>query len=389
MTSLAEANKKHNQQSGFLLKLPFRKQVGKWQKRWFICKGSFILYYGSKKPKSNSAFDVHPKGVIPLGNVTVEEHEPVTPPPKGFSTFKVTHPDFGCGALVLAAESEEKRREWMDTIRDCSRITQANALLGASMIERLTNKTSELEAAHEMALAKYQEEALRLRQEKEAFERKEAEQQRKQDEVNQIDQGIAQSEQAIKELATAKSLSEAQLEAQHLEAQQLVDANLRAEAEHERLAMEREQAENAMDEVEKQAALLQEQKALAELQMQESGEEALRREEEALEHLKDIEASGEGVDEQLDAERRRRVKAQKKLEAASDSLKRLEAALHSLGGQERADVDADVKKLKSFFEKRADQEKKKAALTATMKKAVSAATMFKKQSRKISVEVRE
>jgi hypothetical protein len=123
--------------------------------------------------------------------------------------------------------------------------------------------------------------------------------------------------------------------------------------------------------------------------MQESGEEALRREEEALEHLKDIEASGEGVDEQLDAERRRRVKAQKKLEAASDSLKRLEAALHSLGGQERADVDADVKKLKSFFEKRADQEKKKAALTATMKKAVSAATMFKKQSRKISVEVRE
>lgn len=376
-----------NQQCGFLLKLPFRKQVGKWQKRWFICKGSFILYYGSTKPKSNNLgkFDVHPKGVIPLGNTTVEEHEPSTPPPRGFSTFKVTHPDFGCGALVLAAESEEKRRQWMDTIGDCSRITQENALLGASMIERLTSKSSELAAEHELALAKYQQEALRLRQEKEAFETKEAEQKKQQDEVDKIDQGIAQSEQAIKELATAKSVSEMQLQAQEEETKQLVEGNLRAEHEAERLAMEREQAENAMDEVEKQAALLQEQKALAELQLQESGEEAVRREEEALEHLKEIEAAGEGVDEQLDVERKRRLKAQKKLEAAGESLKRLEAALQLLDGQERADADADVKKLKSFFEKRVDQEKKKAALTATMKKAVTAASLFKGRSRKISL----
>ena len=41
-----------------------------------------------------------------------------------------------------------------------------------------------------------------------------------------------------------------------------------------------------------------------------------------------------------------------------------------------------------FFSKRIDQEKKKAALTATMKKAVTAAKIFKKHSRKISVEHR-
>ena len=111
----------------------------------------------------------------------------------------------------------------------------------------------------------------------------------------------------------------------------------------------------------------------------------MRREEEALEHLKEIEAAGEGVDEQLDVERKRRLKAQKKLEAAGESLKRLEAALQLLDGQERADADADVKKLKSFFEKRVDQEKKKAALTATMKKAVTAASLFKGRSRKISL----
>jgi chromosome segregation ATPase len=386
----SDAINSSHQQAGFLLKLPFRKQVGKWQKRWFICKGSFILYYGSSKPKKENLnkFDVHPKGVIPLGNVHVEEHEPTTPPPKGFSTFKVTHPDFGCGALVLAAESEEKRREWMDTIGDCSRITQENALLGASMIERLTNKSSELEAEHELALAKYQQEALRLRQEKEAFEQKEAEHKKHQQELEKIDLGIAKSEQAIKELATAKSMSEAQLRAQEEEAKKLVEANLRAEKEADRLAMEREQAESAMDEVEKQALLLQEQKALAELQLQETGEEAARREEEALEQLEEIKAAGDGVDEQLDLERRRRLKAQKKLEAAGESLKRLEAALSSLEGQERVDADADVKKLKDFFSKRIDQEKKKAALTATMKKAVTAAKIFKKHSLKISVEHR-
>jgi hypothetical protein len=376
------------QKAGFLLKLPFRKQAGKWTKRWFICKGSFILYYGSKKPKQENIgrFDVHPKGVIPLGNTTVEEHEPSTPPPKGFSTFKVTHPDFGCGALVLAAVDDKSRREWMDVIGDCSRITQENALLGASMIERLKNKSSELETEHELALAKYQEEALRLRQEKEAFEEKEAERKRQQQDLDKMTEGINQREQAIKELATAKSMTEAQVQAQEEEAQQLVEANMRAEREAERLAMEREQAESAMDEVEKQAALLAEQKALAELQLQESSDEAQRREEEALEHLREIEAAGEGVDEQLDLERKRRLKAQRKLEKAGESLKHLETALEALSGQEKADADADVKKLKSFFEKAVDQEKKKAALVQTMKKAVTAATLFKKHSRKISID---
>jgi len=346
------------------------------------------LYYGSTEPKKANIgkFDVHPKGVIPLGNTTVEDYEPTTAPPKGFSTFKVTHPDFGCGALVLAAESEEKRREWMDVIGDCGRITQENALLGASMVERLVNKSEELEAEHEAALQKYQEEALRLRKEKEAFEAKEMEKKNQHAALEKMQQGMEQTEEAIKELATAKSATELQLQARQEEANQLVEANLRAEREAERLAMEKEQAESAMNEVEKQAALLAEQKALAELQLQESAEEAQRREEEAQEHLKEIEAAGDGVDEQLDIERRRRLKAQKKLEAASESLKRLEYALTKLDGQEKADAEADVKELRSFFEKRMEDEKKKAALVQTMKTAVSAAKLFKKHSRKISVD---
>jgi len=50
-------------------------------------------------------------------------------------------------------------------------------------------------------------------------------------------EGINQREQAIKELATAKSMTEAQVQAQEEEAQQLVEANMRAEREAERLGI--------------------------------------------------------------------------------------------------------------------------------------------------------
>ena len=95
------------------------------------------------------------------------------------------------------------------------------------------------------------------------------------------------------------------------------------------------------------------------------------------------------MDEQLDLERKRRRKAERKLAMASKSLGRLEHALTRLSGQQRADADADVKKLKSFFEKRADQEKKKAALVQTMKAAILAKKHYKRHKRTVSVEMRE
>ena len=72
--SSSDSIKSKVQKADFLLKLPFRKQQGKWQKRWFVCKDGFMLWYGSKKLKAGEdMFDVHPKGVIPLGNTTVDE----------------------------------------------------------------------------------------------------------------------------------------------------------------------------------------------------------------------------------------------------------------------------------------------------------------------------
>ena len=61
---------------------------------------------------------------------------------------------------------------------------------------------------HEVALEKYQKEAMRLRTEKEAFEIKEAEKQRQQQDVDKLEEGMNQTEQAIKDLTSVSIQSE-------------------------------------------------------------------------------------------------------------------------------------------------------------------------------------
>eukprot|EP00946_MAST-07B_sp_MAST-7B-sp1_P003013 g3013.t1 len=275
----------------------------------------------------------------------------------------------------------------MSVIGDCGRITWENALVGDSMIERLRNKGTELEKEHNDVLEEYQKEALRLRKEKEAFEGKDNERKKHEEALKKTQSTLQEKEEAIRSLADAKKRSEAQIQEQHEAAQQLTEANQRAEQEAKRLEEERLQAELAMTDMEKQAALLEEQEELTKLAALETAEEAVEREAEARKRLEEIEASGATVDDQLDLERKRRLKAEKKLQKATASLARLEKALEKLDGQQRADANADVKKLKSFFERRVEEEKKKATLVATMKNAVSASRLYANHKRKASQEV--
>ncbi len=257
------------------------------------------------------------------------------------------------------------------------------------MIERLRNKGTELEEEHNAALEEFKEEALRLRTEKEAFEGKDKERQRHADALKKTQSTLQEKQEAIRSLDDAKKKSQAHLLAEREAAEQLTEANLRAEQEAKRLEEERLQAESAMTDMEKQALLLAEQEELTKLAALETAEEAAEREEEARQRLKEIKDAGEGVDEQLDMERKRRLKAEKKLQKASTSLARLEKALEKLDGQQRADADADVKKLKSFFERRMEEEKKKASLVATMKNAITASRVYAVHKRKASQEVDE
>jgi hypothetical protein len=56
--------------------------------------------------------------MIPLGDSYAEEfQDPMQP-----FAFKVTHPGFGNGCALLAAESAESLKEWLKLLQDCSRV---------------------------------------------------------------------------------------------------------------------------------------------------------------------------------------------------------------------------------------------------------------------------
>ena len=65
-----------HQRAGFLWKLPMSKPSGeKWQKRSFVAKDGYLLYYGANAPSNPTNFDTKPKGVVPLGGSKVEAIE--------------------------------------------------------------------------------------------------------------------------------------------------------------------------------------------------------------------------------------------------------------------------------------------------------------------------
>ncbi|CAG5117722.1 unnamed protein product [Candidula unifasciata] len=55
---------------GILSKKPFGHQSSRWSKRFFLVKDGFLMYYDANERKDierREFFNVHPKGVIPLG----------------------------------------------------------------------------------------------------------------------------------------------------------------------------------------------------------------------------------------------------------------------------------------------------------------------------------
>ena len=106
--------------------------------------------------------------------------------------------------------------------------------------------------------------------------------------------------------------------------------------------------------------------------LKETAEQAARREASAQAKLELMGKSKEEVEQKLDLERKRRKKAERKLKAAEDSLVRLNAVLIRSDSQLADDVKQDVNKLKSFFEARTNEIKEEAALTETLKHALSA-----------------
>uniref|UniRef100_A0AAQ4QBG7 Pleckstrin homology domain containing, family D (with coiled-coil domains) member 1 n=1 Tax=Gasterosteus aculeatus aculeatus TaxID=481459 RepID=A0AAQ4QBG7_GASAC len=120
---------------GVLWKRPFGRPSVKWSRRFFIIKDSFLLYYAESERRNfetNRYFNIHPKGVIPLGGCVVSSNENLGMP----FGIVVNLEDF-TGTIVLAAESGEEQVQWMEMLQESGKVTWKSAQLGEAMIESL------------------------------------------------------------------------------------------------------------------------------------------------------------------------------------------------------------------------------------------------------------
>ncbi|NWI20937.1 PLHD1 protein, partial [Crypturellus soui] len=392
---------------GVLWKRPFGRQSAKWSRRFFIIKESFLLYYAESEKKSfesNKYFNIHPKGVIPLGGCIVEPKEESGMP----YAIKISHEDFH-GNIVLAAESEFEQAQWLEMLQESGKVTWKNAQLGEAMIESLEAQGLQLakekqeyldklmEETEELCLQREQKEELeRLNQvleaEKHQFEevvrelRLEQEQIRRELELTAHSlKGVEEEKKELRSLTESlqKTLEELSVEKQRtLEMLEENESQLPLPA-----SPGKEQSPSwglhcSLQQIEEKMQQLLEEKLLAEKRMKENEERsrALEQEREfyssqsqALQNsLSELTAEKQQTERDLKAEVKVRMDLEKRLREAEEALQSLEQGLNSLDRNQEKDekMKADVSNLRKFFEECIRNAELEAKMPVIMKNSV-------------------
>uniref|UniRef100_A0A8C1T275 Pleckstrin homology domain containing, family D (with coiled-coil domains) member 1 n=1 Tax=Cyprinus carpio TaxID=7962 RepID=A0A8C1T275_CYPCA len=378
---------------GVLWKRPFGRPSAKWSRRFFIIKDSFLLYYAENEKKSfetNRYFNIHPKGVIPLGGCIVEPREDQGMP----FAMVINHEDF-TGNIVLAAESEPEQNQWVEMLQESGKVTWKNAQLGEAMIESLEAQGLQLakekqeyldklmEETEELCLQREQKELERLNQlleeEKQKFEEVVQELRTEQDQIKLSGlllsmsltlslQELSQEKKRTLELlrdrgqdvAETGSDRRASLDSQNPEVQ--LQGNLRhIEEQMKSLLKEKEQAEERLKENEKRAKVLQEEREFYSSQAQT-----------LQQSLTQLTADKQHTEEELKAEMESRVELECRLKLAEEALQDLEQGLNATERtHEREErMKGDVSHLRKFFEECICAAEIEAKLPSIMKNAV-------------------
>ncbi|XP_065144768.1 pleckstrin homology domain-containing family D member 1 [Paramisgurnus dabryanus] len=396
---------------GVLWKRPFGRSSAKWSRRFFIIKDSFLLYYAENEKKNfetNRYFNIHPKGVIPLGGCVVEPREDQGMP----FAMVISNEDF-TGNIVLAAESESEQSQWVEILQDSGKVTWKNAQLGEAMIESLEAQGLQLakekqeyldklmEETEELCLEREEKAELErlnqlLEEEKQKFEEVVQELRSEQEQIkvdldgtSQCLRGVESEKEKLHSLTTLlqKSLEElslekertlellrgrgqdgtktgkdhqASLDSQHPEVQ--LQGNLRhIEEQMRNLFKEKEQANQRLKENELRAKILQDEREFYSSQacaLQQS--------------LTQLTTDKQHTEEELKVEMESRVELERRLKLAEEALKDLEQGLNAIERSSERDerMRGDVGHLRKFFEECISAAEIEAKLPAIMKNAV-------------------
>ncbi|XP_062296106.1 pleckstrin homology domain-containing family D member 1 [Scomber scombrus] len=397
---------------GVLWKRPFGRPSAKWSRRFFIIKDSFLLYYAESEKRNfetNRYFNIHPKGVIPLGGCLVSANEDMGMP----FAIVVNLEDFS-GTIVLAAESEEEQVQWIEMLQESGKVTWKNAQLGEAMIESLEAQGLQLakekqeyldklmEETEELSHQRAQREELErlnqiLEEEKMKFEEVVLELKAEQEQIKLDLDGTAQSLKGVEsekeELSSLtimlqKSIEDLSQEKQRTlellgvkepeekeeeetcrkseDGSEVGDLDLLQDLQHieeqmKVLLKEKEQADDKLVGIEERAKVLQQEREYYSSQartLQQS--------------LSQLTADKRQTEAELKAEIESRVELEKRLKQAEEALQDLEKSLNSVERTIERDekMKGDVTHLRKFFEECICAAEIEAKLPAIMKNAV-------------------
>ncbi|XP_070777016.1 pleckstrin homology domain-containing family D member 1 [Enoplosus armatus] len=402
---------------GVLWKRPFGRPSAKWSRRFFIIKDSFLLYYAESEKRNfetNRYFNIHPKGVIPLGGCVVSANENM-----GMPFAIVVNLEEFTGTVVLAAESEEDQVQWMEMLMESGKVTWKNAQLGEAMIESLEAQGLQLAKEKQEYLDKLMEETeelshqraqreelerlnLVLEEEKTKFEEVVQELKAEQEHIKLDLDGTAQSLKGVEsekeELSSLTVMLQKSIEELSQEKQRTLELlgvkelkEKEAEAAEESSACRKSgDGEDPGDvdllqdlrHIEDQMKILLKEKDLADDKLREKEQQAkvLQQEREyyssqarALQQsLSQLTVDKQQTEAELKAEIESRVELEKRLKQAEEALQDLEKGLNSLDRTKEGDekMKGDVTQLRRFFEECICAAEIEAKLPAIMKNAV-------------------
>ncbi|XP_041809983.1 pleckstrin homology domain-containing family D member 1 [Chelmon rostratus] len=392
---------------GVLWKRPFGRPSAKWSRRFFIIKDSFLLYYAESEKRNfetNRYFNIHPKGVIPLGGCVVSANENMAMP----FAIVVNLEDF-TGAIVLAAESEEEQVQWLEMLQESGKVTWKNAQLGEAMIESLEAQGLQLakekqeyldklmEETEELSHQRAQREELErlnqvLEEEKMKFEEVVLELKAEQEHIKLDLDGTAQSLKGVEsekeELSSLTIMLQKSIEELSQEKQRTLELLGVKEGQQEEEASEDGEDPGDVDllqdlrHIEEQMKVLLEEKEQADDKLRENEQRAtvLQQEREYYscqartlqQSLSQLTTDKQQTEAELKAEIESRMELEKRLKQAEEALQDLEKGLNSLERTKESDekMRGDVTHLRKFFEECICAAEIEAKLPAIMKNAV-------------------
>ncbi|XP_055879168.1 pleckstrin homology domain-containing family D member 1-like isoform X1 [Biomphalaria glabrata] len=382
---------------GVLLKKPFAHQSSKWSKRFFLVKDGFLMYYDANEKKDyerREFFNIHPKGVMPLG----ECHFKICREPQQPFCIQIESPEIG-GRLILSAESEYERDRWLEILERSRRVTWKNTQLGDEMIRRLEDQGLQMAIEKQNYIDRLQSEVLALTEEKiktEELEKVNQELEKEKvklesftkeikEEYERIKQELDETNQLAREyekdrvlLSQSLDQQRQQLENLNKDKQRIIEELELSMAEQSNLSKEKqslsqrsELLQKQLQDIENQTKMVEEEKVSAEMMLKDNQErlDQLEEEKEAIaEHAQELESTIQDLvsqkaitEKELKEEVRARIAAEQKLKEAEHSLQCLDKAVisqsHRIESEAKEEMTINVKKLKHFFEDLAQEAK--------------------------------